>query len=573
MDKRAVVQMFEEIALMLELKDENPFKSKAYKNAARSIELLEGELDSYIKDDKLEDMKGIGRAISEKLLELLMTGRLRYYEELRSTTPAGLFDMLKVPGLGPKKVKVIYERLQVQTLGELEYACIENRLLDLPGFGKKTQSNILKGIEHIKRFKGQFLFSEVFELAEEIKRIILSSGLAQRCEVTGSLRRRKEVVKDIDMIATCKDANKLMDYFTRLPQVDETIAKGETKSTVRLQNGINMDLRVVADYEYPYVLNHFTGSKEHNTAIRHRAKTMGIKVNEYGMFRENELLRCSNEEEFYAALNLDYIPPELRENIGEIEAAESHRLPQLIHRQDIKGTFHIHTLYSDGVSSIEELVEEARAMGLQYIGIADHSRTAFYARGLSREEILRQLEEIDRINGRYRDFRIFKGIESDILPDGALDYEEDILKLFDFVIASVHSNFKLDQSKMTKRLIEAIQNKYTTMLGHPTGRILRARKEYEVDMHAVIDAVSSCGKIIEINSNPHRMDLDWRHMKYAKERGVKLAINPDAHHTSGLHHIDYGVGIARKGWLEPKNVINTLDLKAITEYLGAIKNG
>jgi DNA polymerase (family 10) len=348
--------------------------------------------------------------------------------------------------------------------------------------------------------------------------------------------------------------------------VEEVVAKGDTKSTVRLSTGINMDLRVVSDKEYPYVLNHFTGSKEHNTAIRHRAKAMGIKVNEYGLFRGEELIECRDEADIYAVLGLDYIPPELRENNGEIEAAENHQLPKLIDIKDIRGTFHVHTLYSDGSNTIEEMAEEARRLGLSYIGIADHSRSAYYARGMNRNEVLRQLEEIDRLNERYIDFWIFKGIESDILPDGSLDYEEDILSLFDFVVASVHSNFKMDKDKMTERLVNALKNKYTTMLGHPTGRILLARNEYELDIYKVIDAAAEYNKIIEINSDPHRLDLDWRFMKYAKDNGVKLSINTDAHDLYGLRNLGYGVGIAKKGWLESQNIINALPLKDMKKY-------
>lgn len=566
MNKQEISQMFEEIALMLDLKGENPFKSKAYISAARTLEFLEGDIEDYVLEDRLEEIKGIGKAIKEKLTEIVHTGDLKYYNDLRGSIPEGLFEMLKIPGVGPKKVKTIYEKLDVKTIGELEYACIENRLLELEGFGKKTQTNILKGIESMKKFQGQFLLGEIVELAEEVKARVQQSGLVQRCEIAGSIRRRKEVVKDVDMIATSDHAGELMDYFTTLPFVADIIAKGDTKSTVRLKNGINMDLRVVVDREYPYVLNHFTGSKEHNTAIRHRAKAMGIKVNEYGLFREEKLIECNSEADIYKVLGLDYIPPEIRENNGEIEAAEKHQLPRLIELQDIKGTFHMHTVYSDGLNTIEEMVESARSLGLAYIGISDHSRSAFYARGLNRDEIMRQIEEIDSLNNKFQDFLIFKGIESDILQDGSLDYEDDILKLFDFVIVSVHSNFKMVRDKMTERIISAVKNKYTTMLGHPTGRILLARKEYEVDLYAVIDAASEFNKIIEINADPHRLDLDWKYLKYAKEKDVKLAINTDAHNLQGLQNIQLGIGIARKGWLESHNVINTLPLQELKKY-------
>lgn len=567
MDKRAAVQILEEIALLLELSGENPFKIKAYINGARAIELVEGDIEEYVKEGKLGEIKGIGKAISEKLTELVTTGRLEYYEELKTSIPQGLLEMLKIPGVGPKKVRLLYEELGIKSLGELEYACIENRLLTIPGFGEKTQQNILKGIEHLKKYKGQHLFGDVYPEAMEVRDMLLSFEGVKECEVGGSLRRRKEIVKDIDAVVSTAEPLKLMDYFTALPLVEEAIAKGETKSTVRLKSGINMDLRAVAEKEFPYALNHFTGSKEHNTAIRHRAKAMGIKVNEYGLFRDEELIHCSSEEDIYRVLGLSYIPPELRENTGEIEAAEKGELPELIEPEDIKGIFHIHTVYSDGSATIEELVEEALRLGLRYIGITDHSRGAYYAGGLNEDDIKRQIEEIDEINLRRKDFRVFKGIESDILPDGSLDYEEDVLKLFDFVIASVHSNFKMEKDKMTARLIDALKNRYTTMLGHPTGRLLLARDEYELDINRVIDAAAEYGKVIEINADPHRLDLDWRHLKYAKGKGVKIAINPDAHNIYGLRNLYYGVGIARKGWLEKRDVINTMDIDEMARFL------
>lgn len=567
MDKSGVVQVLEEIALLLDIKGENPFKIKAYINAARAIELLEGDLEDYLEEIKLGSVKGVGKAIAEKLTELITTGRLEYYEELRQSIPDGLLDMLKIPGVGPKKVKVLYEKLGIKSIGELEYACIENRLLSLAGFGSKTQENILKGIAHMKTYKGRYLFGDVFREAMEVKDRLLAFPQLQECEVGGSLRRRKEVVKDIDIVASTTEAAKLMDYYTSLPFVQEVVSKGDTKSTVRLKTGINMDLRVVDIKEFPYALNHFTGSKEHNTAVRHRAKAMGIKVNEYGLFKGEELIPCSSEAEIYRVLGLDYIPPELRENTGEIEAAEEGKLPDLITLEDIKGTFHMHTVYSDGTGGIEEMVEEAIRLGLHYIGITDHSRSAFYARGMNADEIKRQVEEIDALNEKYKNFRIFKGIESDILPDGSLDYEDEILELFDFVIASVHSSFKMEKNRMTERLVNSLKNKYTTMLAHPTGRILLARDEYEVDVNAVIDAAAEYDKVIEINADPHRLDLDWRHLKYAKDKGVRLSINPDAHNIHGLSNIGYGVGIARKGWLEKKDVINTMDIAEMEMFL------
>ncbi len=572
MDKREISRTFLDIALMLEVKGDNPFKVRAYQNGARIIELLEGNIEDYIIEGKIEGIKGIGEALSAKIIELHNTGKLEFYEKLKSSIPPGLFDILKIPGIGPKTTKVLYEKLGIKTIGELEYACLENRLLVLEGFGEKTQNNILKGIQSIKKFSGQFLYGDVEEIAETIKAKIVASNLVIRCDIAGSLRRKKEIVKDIDMVASSEDADSLMNYFSSLPEVGEIIAKGETKTSVRLKNGISMDIRVVEDSQYPYALHHFTGSKEHNTALRHRAKGFGIKINEYGLFHNDELITCYSEEDIFRELRLQYIPPEIRENNGEIEAAESNKIPKLVRYEDLKGVFHVHTKYSDGSNTILEMAEKAKKMGFSYLGISDHSQSAFYAKGLGISDIMKQLEEIDEINHSFMDFKILKGIEVDILLDGSLDYDDDILSLFDFIIASVHSNLKMDEDKMTMRIINAIKNKYTTMIGHLTGRILLAREACNMDVEAIIEAASKHNKIIEINCDPHRLDLDWRRIKYAKGKGIKFAINPDAHSLVGLKNIRFGVGIARKGWLEASDIINSLDCEKAIEILNNIKD-
>lgn len=571
MDKKEISRILEEIGLMLELKGENPFKIKAYVNGARIVELLEGDLKDYIKDGKIEGIKGIGKALSDKIVELYETGRLKYYEELKSSIPSGIFDIMRIPGIGPKKAKTLYEKLDIKSIGELEYACKENRLITLDGFGEKTQEKILKGIQELKKYSGLFLYSYVKPIAEEIKERLMTSSLVTKCEIAGSLRRKKEVVKDIDIIASSREPMKLMDYFTELEQIEEVISKGETKTSVRLKAGMMMDLRVVEEEQFPYALHHFTGSKEHNTALRHRAKKMGIKINEYGLFRDDELIKCRDEKDFFNVLGLYYIPPELRENMGEIEAAEKGELPGLIEYGDIKGLLHIHTTYSDGSLSVTEMADAAKRMGFSYIGISDHSRSAFYANGLKEDDIKRQIEEIDEYNLRSKDFKILKGIESDILPDGSLDYDEDILSLFDFVIASIHSNMNMSRDKMTDRLINVLKNRYTTILGHMTARILLAREACEMDIYRIIDTAAKKNKIIEINSDPQRLDLDWRYIKYAKERGVKFAINPDAHSIEGLNNIAYGLGIARKGWLEAKDVVNCMNITELRDYFGKQK--
>lgn len=571
MDKKEISRILEEIGLMLELKGENPFKIKAYVNGARIVELLEGDLKDYIKDGKIEGIKGIGKALSDKIVELYETGRLKYYEELKSSIPSGIFDIMRIPGIGPKKAKTLYEKLDIKSIGELEYACKENRLITLDGFGEKTQEKILKGIQELKKYSGLFLYSYVKPIAEEIKERLMTSSLVTKCEIAGSLRRKKEVVKDIDIIASAKEPMKLMDYFTELEQIEEVISKSETKTSVRLKAGMIMDLRVVEEEQFPYALHHFTGSKEHNTALRHRAKKMGIKINEYGLFRDDELIKCRDEKDFFNVLGLYYIPPELRENMGEIEAAEKGELPGLIEYGDIKGLLHIHTTYSDGSLSVTEMADAAKRMGFSYIGISDHSRSAFYANGLKEDDIKRQIEEIDEYNLRSKDFKILKGIESDILPDGSLDYDEDILSLFDFVIASIHSNMNMSRDKMTDRLINVLKNRYTTILGHMTARILLAREACEMDIYRIIDTAAKKNKIIEINSDPQRLDLDWRYIRYAKERGVKFAINPDAHSIEGLNNIAYGLGIARKGWLEAKDVVNCMNITELRDYFGKQK--
>ncbi|UZQ82818.1 DNA polymerase/3'-5' exonuclease PolX [Thermoanaerobacter sp. RKWS2] len=565
MDKKTVVDILNEIGLLLELKGENPFKARAYYNAARTIEVLDEDIETLVKEDRLKDVKGIGEALNKKLTELITTGRLEYYEKLKESVPPGLIEMLKIPGLGPKKIKTLHEKLGITTIGELEYACVENRLVDLPGFGEKTQKKIFEGIQFIKQFTGQHLYFEAYQEAVKLKEYLEGTGLTIRCEIAGSLRRKKEIVKDIDILATSDNPEKLMDLFASYEEVRDVIAKGDTKTIVTLNSGINADLRVVKDEEFPYALHHFTGSKEHNTAMRHRAKEMGIKMNEYGLFKGDVLIKCSSEEEIFNKLNLSYIPPELRENMGEIEAAERGEIPALIEEKDLKGVFHVHTTYSDGRNSLVDMVERARKLGYKYIAITDHSKSAFYAGGLAEEMLLKQWEEIEELNKKYDDIVILKGIESDILPDGSLDYDEEILKRFDLVIASIHSHFKMTKEEMTKRVINAIKNKYTKIIGHLTGRLLLARDSYEIDVYQVIDAAKEYGKIIEINASPYRLDLDWRYIKYAKDKGVKFAICPDAHSVEGLEDVKYGIGIARKGWLEAKDVVNTYELEAVLE--------
>ena len=569
--KETIIQILEEIATLLELTGENPFKSRAYQNAARNLEKIEVDFDELVKENRLTEIEGIGEAISKKLTELIQTGKLEYYEKLKDSVPPGHLEMLKIPGLGPKKIHALYEQLGVKDVGELEYACLENRLVDLKGFGEKTQDNILAGIAKLKVYKERRLYAEVAVEAEVLLEYLKRDKSILSISIAGSLRRGNETVKDIDILAASKNPEKLGGHFTSYERIETVTASGETKVSVVLKSGINADLRIVTSAEYPYALHHFTGSKEHNTAMRGRAKDMGLKMNEYGLFRRDKNIKCASEEELFAALKLQFIEPELRENMGEIQAAEKNELPKLVEEKDVRGIFHVHTNFSDGGETLENMARAAREMGLQYIGISDHSRSAYYAGGLQIEDIKKQHELIDKFNEKLKPFHIFKGIEADILPDGSLDYDEKTLARFDFVIAAVHSNFNMPVREMTARLKKALQNKYATMLAHPTGRLLLSREPYAVNLEEVIDTAAKFGKAVELNANAHRLDLDWRHCIYAKRKGVKIAINPDAHQIAGLRDVSFGVKIARKGWLSSEDCLNCMSLVRMKEYLARNK--
>jgi DNA polymerase (family X) len=567
MDKEEVIKILKEISVLLELKDENPFKIRAYQNAARALESSDLDFTGDLKAEDFIKIKGVGSHIAERILELLDTGKLKIYEELKESIPHGLVEMISVPTLGPKKIKYLYDNLGISNIGQLEYACMENRLVDLPNFGEKTQENILKGIEVLKKYQGKYLYANIIVEAEAIHKKIKNFKHIKRSSLAGSVRRKKEVVKDIDIVASSGRPEKVMDFFTGLDEAEDIIARGDTKSSIRLKSGINVDIRIVKDYQYPYALHHFTGSKEHNTAMRTAAKKDGIKMNEYGLFKNDRLIKCSGEKDIFNYFSMDWIPPELRENYGEIEAARSGKLPELIEEKDIKGIFHIHTTYSDGNMSIEQACSYLKKEGFQYAGISEHSKSAAYAGGLKDKDIDKYMEEIDSFNKKHSGFKIFKGIESDILMDGSLDYSADMLEKFDFIIAAVHSGFNLSEEQMTGRIIKAIENKFTTMIAHPTGRLLLARDPYRVDTIRIINAAAENDVDIELNASPFRLDLDWRMCKYAKERGVKIFINPDAHSLKNLDDYKFGVNIARKGWLEKKDVPNTLSSVQLSNYL------
>ncbi|MEW6368346.1 MAG: DNA polymerase/3'-5' exonuclease PolX [Acidobacteriota bacterium] len=574
MDKKQVVEILHEIATLLDLKGENPFKSRSYSNAARVLESTPEDLPSLVAPGRLEKLKGVGESIAKKVRELDQTGKLVYYEELKASLPQGLLEVLRIPNLGPKRVKVLYDKLGIKSVAELEYACNENRLLTLPGFGVKSQENILKGIEFVKRSSNQYLFSVAWDSAQPLVDALRGSPHVQNASVAGSLRRRKEVVKDIDLVAASQDPDRVMDVFCSHDSIDEVLEKGSTKSNVRLKNGISVDLRVVPPESYAFLLHHLTGSKNHNIAMRQRAIKMGLKMSEWGLFdKTDKSLVCRDEKEIFAALGMDEVPPEMREDMGEIEAAEAHALPALIREGALVGLVHVHTNYSDGVNTVEEVVQHAAGLGYAYVAISDHSQSASYAQGLKPADLERQWKEIDALQQRYPGIRIFKGTESDILADGGLDYAESILKQFDFVVASVHSRFNMGEDEMTARIIRAIENPYTTILGHPSGRLLLGRDPYKINTERVLEAAAANRVAIELNANPQRLDIDWRYLKKSKEMGITISINPDAHSIVGAGDVRYGYGIARKGWIEADDVLNCRNAQGFEEFARARRKG
>ena len=556
----------EEYGVLLELSGANAFRVRAYTNAVRALETLAAPLDEMLAAGTLTEVKGIGKSVAELVAEFAETGTARAYEELRAEVPAGLLEMLRVPGLGPRKIIAIREALGVADLDALAEAARAGQLADLKGFGKKTQENILKGIDYIRAHQGRFRADIARASADELLETLAQLPQTERVEVAGSLRRAKETVKDIDFVVSGTDAEAIAAAFVGHPEVEEILARGETKSSVRLKNGLQADLRVVAAAQFPYVLHHFTGSKEHNVALRARAQARGLKINEYGLYRGEALVECGDEAAFFAAMDLAHIPPELREGMGEIAAAEAGALPELVTAADIRGMLHVHSTYSDGADSLAAMAAAVRARGYEYLGMADHSQSAAYAGGLKPDAVKRQWEEIDRLNEEMAPFRIFKGIESDILTDGALDYDDDILAQFDYTVVSVHSQFNLDRDKMTDRIVRAIEHPAATIVGHLTGRLLLEREGYEVDIDRIVAAAAEHGVAIEINAHPARLDIDWRHVKKARDQGISIAINTDAHSIGGLDHLPYGIGIGRKGWLRAEDVPNALDADTIAAW-------
>ncbi|OGW85261.1 MAG: histidinol-phosphatase [Omnitrophica bacterium RIFCSPHIGHO2_02_FULL_46_11] len=567
MDNKEIAQILEEIAELLEIKGENPFKIRAYHNGARVIEGLASDIAEFARSGKLREIKGIGEGLAEKITELVKTGKCKYHHELTKSLPAGILDLLQIPGLGPKRAKALFEKLKIKSVAELERACHENRLVDLDGFGEKSQAKVLEAIKHHKKTEGYFLISQAKEESEKFLQYLKKSKGISRIEVAGSIRRHKEIVHDMDILISTKRPAPIHQAFTSYPAVDQILAKGETKSSVILKSGIQADLRTVSDSEFPSALYYFTGSKEHNVATRTIAKRMGLKISEYGIFKGTKPIPCKDEEAIFKVLGLRYIPPELRENTGEIEAAKKGPLPKLIELEDIRGVFHVHSTYSDGTASLEAMIHHSEELGYEYVGISDHSKTAVYANGLSEARLEKQNKELDRLERKFKKIRIFRGIESDILADGSLDYPDRVLKKFDFVVGSIHSRFSMSEKEMTKRIARAMSHPAMTIWGHPTGRLLLGRAGYAINYDALFETAEKYGVAIELNANPHRLDLDWRFCKKPKAMGLRFSINPDAHSLDGLSDVAYGVGIARKGWLEKNDALNTMSVLEVEKYL------
>ncbi len=569
-ERDTLLDALETLGLLLELDGANPFKSGAYARGARALKGFDGDIAAASADGSLLGVEGIGKGLAEKVAEFCTTGRIAELDELRSKFPPGLLAMTDVPGFGAKKARAVWQSLGVDSLEGLEAACRSGELAKLKGFGEKTAANILAGIELMKRHRGRFRLDVADAAAAPILATLRACPHVRRAEIGGSLRRRMETVKDLDFLVEAPDSAPVMQLFTTLPAVERILAHGDTKSSVVLANGMQADLRVVGAREFPFALHHFTGSREHNTAMRRRAKERGLRMSEWGMFPDGseESLSAGDEEAVFAHLGLPWIPPELREDMGEIAAAEARALPRLITRSDMRGIPHMHTHWSDGAPRLDEYAAWAHAHGIAWMGITDHSQTAAYAGGLKPARVAEQHAEIDRVNREWarHGIRLLKGIESDILADGSLDYDEPTLASFDFIVASVHSRLDLDETKQTERLIRAVSHPATTILGHMTGRLILRREGLKCDTRAVIRACAAHGVAIEINGNPQRLDIDWRHVHAALDEGCMIALGPDAHTLAGLDHLDYAIAMGRKGWLTAGRCVNCLDAEALLAF-------
>jgi DNA polymerase (family 10) len=572
MTNAQIASIFGEIADLLELKGENPFRVRAYRRAAMNVEGTPKDLSS-LGEDELTAIPGIGKDLAGKIRQFSETGRIDLHEELKKEIPAGLLAILRVPGVGPKTAKVLYDKRNVKSLEELEALARGKKLAGIPGIQQKTEENILKGIELLKKGRERFPLGKVLPLARNIVELLRESVPRGKFEVAGSIRRWKETVKDMDVLGAGKNPEEIASAFVRLPAVKEVLERGTTKCTILTQEGIQVDLRVVDEGSFGAALQYFTGSKAHNIKLREMASRRGWKINEYGLFRESDEKRIAgrDEEGIYSALGLPWIAPELREDTGEIEAAMEGKLPELLALADIRGDLHAHTKWSDGSHDLDGLVAAARERGYRYIAVTDHSKGLGVAHGLDGKRVAEQMAQIDAANRKLPDFRILKGIEVDIRGDGSLDLPDEVLAGLDIVVASIHSGFKQGREQITSRLLSAVRNPFVSVIAHPTGRLIGEREPYDADMEAIFREAARRGVAMEINAYPLRLDLSDQHARMAKRYGIPLVVSTDTHIAANLDFMEYGVGIARRGWIEKGDVLNTLGAAALLKRLAAMR--
>jgi DNA polymerase (family 10) len=558
------------IANLLDLKGDIFFKTRAYRIAAQTIEAFDEDIEKLVKQGNLESIPGVGEALAKKITELVQTGKLEYLERLKKEVPTGLIDLLGIPGLGPKKVAALYKNLGITNTQELRDAADKGKLRTLEGFGEITERNILRGIQLREKTSGRVLLNVAYEDGTKYLTYLKRCKYIIKINIAGSLRRMKETIGDLDILVSSKNPETVMDYFIHYPEVERILAKGTTKSSVLLNDNLQVDLRVVEEKSYGSALQYFTGSKEHNVTLRSFAIRKGNKLNEYGLFdkKTEKYIAGKTEEEIYKKIGFPYIEPELRENRGEFEAAKKKKLPNLVKYNEINGDFHVHSSWSDGSDTIETIANAAQQRHYSFIGITDHSQSLKIANGLSEDRVQKKLEEITKVNKKFPDIRILCGTECDIRTDGTLDYSNKILKQFDFVYIGVHTAFKMDKETMTKRIIKGMDNEQVDFMAHPTGRLIGKREAYEIDIEKIIDTAKETDTRLEINSFPDRLDLDDTHVKLAKENSVQFVLGTDSHSINHFDFMRFGIATARRGWLEKKDILNTYPIKDIEKILG-----
>jgi DNA polymerase (family X) len=557
--------IFNQIADLLEIQGANPFRVRAYRRAAMNIEGLADNIETIALNGTLRNITGVGEDLANKIEEYIRSGRMEFHEQLKQEIPLGLAKIVEIPSVGPKTAKQIYDQFRIQTIEELEALCKTDKLLCVPGFKQKTIDNILRGIELYRRRRGNYLLGRVIPIAAELCKSLETS--AERVAYGGSLRRMKEIVHDVDILAASTDVEKTMKAFLSLPFIEAVLAQGPTKASVRVQDDLQVDLRVVEPKSWGAAMHYFTGSKAHNIRMRERAIKQGLKLNEYGLFDANDkYVAGAQEEEIFEKLGLPYIPPVLREDWGEMEAAAQDKLPNIVQLEDIRGDLHMHTTWTDGKYTIEEMVEAARKRGYKYVAITDHSKSLGVAGGLSDEDLMKHTDECRALDAKFSDIRVLAGTEVDIRQDGTLDYSDELLAKLDFVVASLHSGFKQDKASLTMRVVRAMQNPYVRVIGHPTGRLLGDRDPYELDLDQIMKEAARTRTCLEVNSNFHRLDLNDTHCRKAREMGVRVIINTDSHNYDDLLNLPYGVATAQRGWIEKDHVLNAQPVEEMLAF-------